>query len=132
MSIFSSLVRRVSGGQSVGEVTGRFIGTAVGGPIGGQIGASIGGAATEELSARSNQGQSVAVSQEKRPPAETSTSGSTDRQNLYVQPPMQSGIQNAVFQPAAMMRAPMSPQVPMMGGNIQPAAAGAVAQYAWV
>ena len=129
MSIFSSIVRRVSGGQSVGEVAGRFVGTAVGGPIGGQIGATIGGAATEELSSRSNQGQSVAVSQEKNPPAETSTSGSTDQQNLYTQPQPRAGIQNALFQPASMMSAPMVPSTGMMRGNIQPAGLPAVASY---
>lgn len=121
MSIFSSLVRRVSGGQSVGEVGGRFLGTVVGGPVGGEFGARLGGAVTEELSERSNVGQSVAVSQEKRPPAETSTSGSTDQQNLYTPPTMRSGIQPAVFSTASMIAPPLVPRAPMMNQNIQQA-----------
>jgi hypothetical protein len=107
MSKFSSLVRKLSGGQSVGEVGGRFIGTAVGGPIGGDIGAAIGGAATQELSNATQQGQAVAVSQEKGPPAETSTSGTTDFQNLYTPANFMAGLQRGFMQPAAMISPPL-------------------------
>ena len=113
MSIFSSLVRRVSGGQSVGEVGGRTIGTLIGGPVGGEFGARIGGAVTEEISDRSNIGQSVAVSQEKTAPKETSTSGSTDTQNLYVPPTRNPNIRNAAFTNASMIAAPLAPRQQM-------------------
>ena len=82
MSIFSSIVRKASGGSSIGEVAGGFIGGAIGGPTGATIGRSLGGAATQELSQRSEIGQGTAVSQDRRPAQETSTSGSTDAQNL--------------------------------------------------
>lgn len=114
MSIFSSLVRRVSGGQSVGEVGGRTLGTIIGGPVGGEFGARIGGAVTEELSERSNIGQAVAVSQEKTAPKETSTSGSTDQQNLYAQPTRNPNIINAGFTPVSMIAPPLVPRSQMM------------------
>jgi len=121
MSVFSSLVRRISGGQSVGEVGGRIVGSYFGGPVGGEIGSTIGGAVTEELSARSNTGQSVAVSQEKRPPLETSTSGSTDNQNLYTPPRSSGGIVPATFQQASMIAPPLVPRAPVTNPMVQQA-----------
>lgn len=120
MSIFSSIVRRATGGAGVGETGGRVIGTMFGGPMGGEIGAQIGGAVSSEISARSESGQAVAVSQESRPPQETSTSGSTDRQNLLVPPQRSPYLQNASFQQASMI-APMLPTPPVMRQNIVPA-----------
>jgi len=84
MSILSSIVRRTTGGAGVGETVGSFIGAKFGGPIGAQIGGSIGGGLSGELSARTKElGQQAAISQDKRPAQETSTSGSTDQQDLY-------------------------------------------------
>jgi len=117
MSILSSIVRRSTGGSSIGQVAGGFLGGLVGAPV---IGAQLGGAATAELRARSEQGQATAISQERGPAKETSTSGSTDQQNLYTRPPA-GGITNINFQPAGGMIAP--PLVPRgsMGGNVTPA-----------
>jgi hypothetical protein len=120
MSIFSSIVRKASGGSSIGEVAGGFIGGAIGGPTGATIGRSLGGAATQELSQRSEIGQGTAVSQDRRPAQETSTSGSTDAQNLYARPPV-GGITNISFNPAGGMIAPQLQPRQVTRQNIQPA-----------
>jgi hypothetical protein len=117
MSVFSSIVRRATGGSSIGQVTGGFLGGLVGQA---EIGRQLGGAATQELRARTEQGQATAVSQERGPAQETSTSGSTDQQNLYTRP-TSGGITNISFQPAGGMIAP--PLVPrsQMQTNVTPA-----------
>lgn len=126
-------MRRASGGSSIGQVAGGFLGGLVGQKA---IGASIGGALTQELSARSQLGQTTAISQEKRPAQETSTSGSTDRQNLY-SGASGGGITNISFQPAGgMIAPPLVPRsqsmqtTPAFVQNLLPLASGAAAMAA--
>jgi hypothetical protein len=96
MSYFSDIVRAVTG-KSVGQNLGQAIGTAIGGPAGGAVGGKIGDVATRAIDTDrgTQQGQSVAVDVPSAP-SETSTSGSTDRQNLLV-PDRGSLIVNASY-----------------------------------
>ena len=82
MSYFSDIVRAVTG-KSVGQNLGQAIGTAIGGPAGGAVGSKIGDVATRaiDMDRSTQQGQAVAVAVPSQP-AETSTSGSFDQQNL--------------------------------------------------
>jgi len=82
MSYFSDIVRAVTG-KTVGQNLGQAIGTAIGGPAGGAVGSKIGDVATRaiDMDRSTQQGQAVAVAVPSQP-AETSTSGSFDSQNL--------------------------------------------------
>ena len=117
MSVLSSIVRRATGGSGIGQTVGGFLGGLVGAP---DIGRQLGGAATQELRVRSELGQATALSQEKGPAQETSTSGSTDNQNLYTRP-SGGGITNISFQPGGGMIAPnfLTPQ--RQNPNVVPA-----------
>lgn len=60
---------------------------------------------------RSETGQGTAQDLANRPPSETSTSGSTDIQNLYMSTQMPNPLlQNASFQPANMITPPLAPR----------------------
>jgi hypothetical protein len=82
MSYLSDIVRSVTG-KSIGQNLGQAIGTAIGGPVGGKLGGKLGDATTRaiDMDKGNATGQAVAVSLP-TPPAETSTSGSFDQQNL--------------------------------------------------
>jgi hypothetical protein len=69
---------------------------------------------------RSESGQATAVSIPSRAPAETSTSGSTDAQNLYAQPQRSPFFQPASFQQANMIAPPL-PTGTARSQNIVPA-----------
>ena len=72
------------------------------------------------------QGQAVARSVPSTQPMETSTSGSTDIQNLYVQPAPNPLLQNASFQQANMVAPPLQPRV---SRGMQPTPARGVAGF---
>jgi len=95
MSYFSDIVRSVTG-KTVGQNLGQAIGTAIGGPVGGAVGSKIGDAATRaiDMDRGTQQGQAVAIAVPTKP-AETSTSGSFDNQNLI------AGNRNPNIMPAS-------------------------------
>ena len=95
MSYFSDIVRSVTG-KTVGQNLGQAIGTAIGGPAGGAIGSKIGDVATRaiDMDKGTQQGQAVAIAVPSKP-AETSTSGSFDEQNLL------TGNRNPNIMPAS-------------------------------
>jgi len=116
MSYFSDIVRSVTG-KTVGQNLGQAIGTAIGGPAGGAIGSKIGDVATRaiDMDKGTQQGQAVAIAVPSKP-AETSTSGSFDEQNLL------TGNRNPNIMPASY-----GMNVPMAGrSNIQPASVPAI------
>ena len=86
------------------------------------VGQPFMGAAAGALTSGTQQGQATAVSVPRTPPVETSTSGSTDQQNLYQAPPTPTRspfMQTISFNPSLAQTAP--PQPMGRNPNIQPA-----------
>lgn len=116
MAIFGDLGKAIGLGTAkqtmAGALQGALRGAIMGQPFMGGVSGAMGGARTE-------QGQSTGVSIPDRPAAETSTSGSTDAQNLILN--VGTGSGNGIT-PASMIAPPLIPR----NRNVQQAGVPAI------